>query len=842
MSAKTKQKLSAGIQKIKTVASDVYTDVRLHWKKPAKGNYISYREIGAYSVGGMGVNMIAFFVGYLAFNTSSLLLASTIGIRPLHIQTMMTINTVLNVFFFALRGKLVDNTRTRWGRFRPYIAVMGVPLVALTLIYLFLDFETMSYTEKLIATFAFGIAVAMLQPLLTDTHGELGSCLSPNTAERTKMFTIYSIVFSIAPTVYNFLIPILSDFTGGYTNINTYRYIIAPVGILGLGLTLFASFGCKERVVAARNFVYKAGLLEGCVAVWKNKDWWIRTASGFVGFLEGANGVLLNWIYVYDTQDMVTYSFLVTIMGSASFVAMVLCPFLLSKLGNRKLLLYHNAFNILFVGCMMASYKIPLLFFVFTYINTAINNLSMVYNPVMAAEVKDSIQYKSGLRLDFTLGAAGMIALPITIATGYAIPYVYESMGLAADYNVLYDPAIRNNLFYVLCALSVLGAALNLIPFFFYGLSREKHRVIIAALKYRAAGEDYAAGKLSAEEIKDTVELYNEMKGYFEAPDPDIAALKAKVKEAKAETIPNNLSEEEVKAAKRERAQRIKEAKRQLKQAQTLAEYKKSVKEIFVAELHRYEQPLTMAETQLATQIAAGGADGIFSVNLECDIQVPKEKQAALHKMCRRYERKLRAMCKRAKKAYPNGAEEAAKLFAAAGSEEGISGKSGKEIAQIRRSCKKFARTYRFYLACEKLKSQAEASKHWDKIEQMYPEAYVQAEENRKEEEAKERASHAAHKAEIALAKARKAHKKSGMGEFDPADYGLDENGYALIKTGDELQSLLDREQAVRALAKAKAEHAKKHAGEFDPAEYGLDEHGYPLKKEGEECTKSSRG
>ena len=49
MSAKTKQKLSAGIQKIKTVASDVYTDVRLHWKKPAKGNYISYREIGAYS-------------------------------------------------------------------------------------------------------------------------------------------------------------------------------------------------------------------------------------------------------------------------------------------------------------------------------------------------------------------------------------------------------------------------------------------------------------------------------------------------------------------------------------------------------------------------------------------------------------------------------------------------------------------------------------------------------------------------------------------------------------------------------------------------------------------------
>ena len=834
-----KQRLSAGIQKLKTVVSDVYTDVRLHWKKPAKGNYISYREIGAYSVGGMGVNMIAFFVGYLAFNTSSLLLASTIGIRPLHIQTMMTVNTILNVFFFALRGKLVDNTRTRWGRFRPYIAVMGVPLVTLTLIYLFLDFETMSYTEKLIATFAFGIAVAMLQPLLTDTHGELGSCLSPNTAERTKMFTIYSIVFSIAPTVYNFLIPILSDFTGGYTNINTYRYIIAPVGILGLGLTLFASFGCKERVVTSRNFVYKAGLLEGCVAVWKNKDWWIRTASGFVGFLEGANGVLLNWIYVYDTQDMVTYSFLVTIMGSASFVAMVLCPFLLSKWGNRKLLLYHNALNILFVGCMMASYKIPLLFFVFTYINTAINNLSMVYNPVMAAEVKDSIQYKSGLRLDFTLGAAGMIALPITIATGYAIPYVYESMGLAADYNVLYDPAIRNNLFYVLCALSVLGAALNLIPFFFYRLSREKHRVIIAALKYRAAGEDYAAGKLSAEQIKETVELYNEMKGYAEAPAPDIAALKARVKEARAERIRGDLTDEEKRAAKHERAQKLKDAKKQLNEALKLADYKKSVEEIFVAELHKYEQPLMTAEAELAGQVAAAGADGIFSVVLKSNVEVPAEKQSVLHRMFARYERKLKGMCKKAKKAYPNGAEEAARLFAAAAQEGGISGVSGKEMARIKRSCKKFARTYRFYLACQKFRSQAEASKHWDKIEQMYPEASAQAEENRKAEEVKERAEHAAHKAEIALAKAHKAHKKSGgTGAFDPAAYGLDENGYALVKTGDELQSLSDRERAVRALAKAKSDHAKKHKGEqapFDPAAYGLDELGYPLKKEEEE-------
>ncbi len=86
---------------------------------------------------------------------------------------------------------------------------------------------------------------------------------------------------------------------------------------------------------------------------------------------------------------------------------------------------------------MLGTFKLPILFFVFMYLNTAINSTSMVYGPVHAAEVKDSIQYQSGLRVDFTLGAAGMIAMPITIATGYAIPFVYEAMGLTFNFNVV---------------------------------------------------------------------------------------------------------------------------------------------------------------------------------------------------------------------------------------------------------------------------------------------------------------------------------------------------------------------------------------------------------------------
>lgn len=48
----------------------------------------------------------------------------------------------------------------------------------------------------------------------------------------------------------------------------------------------------------------------------------------------------------------------------------------------------------------------------------------------------------------------------IGLFTGMFYPYIYESRGLKSDYSVLYDDAIRNNLFEVLIFWSAIGAEL----------------------------------------------------------------------------------------------------------------------------------------------------------------------------------------------------------------------------------------------------------------------------------------------------------------------------------------------------------------------------------------------
>lgn len=535
MASTFKQKCRNGISKLKETVSFVWTDITTHWNKPGRGNYVPYKEVLNYSIGGMGQNMVVYLLGYMALGVTNTLFASTIGIRPMHLQTMLTVQTIANIFFQIIRGKLVDNTNTRWGRFRPYMAIMGAPLVVLSAVFIFLPFETMDYNTKYMMVFIFAIAISAGQPLFQTNYTNLGSVLSPSSRERANIITISSLIYSFAPSVYQLFVPIFSEFTGGFTNINTYKFIVVPIGIAGVFLSLFAFFGCKERIVSSKHFVQKVSVWDGCVAVWKNKYWWLRTVSTWFTFLESAYLVLFGWIYIYGTQDMVTYGILTTVLGTASGLSMFATPFILKALGNKGTLLFHNGFNIMFIACMLATYEVPLLYFLFLYINTFINQLQLVYNPVLNAEVKDSIQLKSGKRVDFMLEVAALIGTPITIASGYFLPFIYEGFGLTVNYDVLYDPTVRNSLFYMLCALSIAGAALNLAPFLLYNLTREKHAQIITALKIRAINEDYRTGDVTAHQAKDAIESYNYSMERKNAVMPDIKEKKAQKNAAKAE-------------------------------------------------------------------------------------------------------------------------------------------------------------------------------------------------------------------------------------------------------------------------------------------------------------------
>lgn len=631
---------------LKNTVVGVVKEVTGHWNKPARGNFVSYKEVVSLGVGGMGQQCVMTLLGVLSLTAGNTLLGATLGIRPTHLQTMAVIQTILNFAFFLIRGWIVDNTRTRWGRFRPYIAVMGFPLVILTTIFVWLPFESMTYNNKLIATFCFAIACSMVSPLFTDTYSEMQTVITPNSQERTRVIAINALIYSAAPTITGFLIPFLSQFMGGLTDIRTYRYIYVAIAVVGVSLNLVTAFGCKERVVSSKTYTQKVNVFRGCAEIYRNKYWWLRTASGWIGFLEGASGVIFSWIYIYGTQNMTTYSLLTTILGSSAGIGMAIAPWVLTKLGNRKMLVYHNALNILFVGLMTFAFKTPIILFVLIYANSLINSFANVYNQSMHSEVKDYQQYLSGRRMDFMFGAAGLIGTPVTMLTGYVIPYVYEYFGLTTNYDILYDPFVRNSLFYVLCILSVIGAVLNLVPFFFYDLSREKHGNIVNVLRYRALFEDFEIEYYDAHKIRDAVDGIRKTFDFVNAPAPDFAALKADLSAAK------EISD------KKARKEAVKAARKAIKDAKQLLVEKDAAK-IFIDEYEKYNRPENAHMVRMAEELAAVDKHALVNLNPAAFMEKAKanpnkkERKAEIRRA-----KKIAAMVALLKANYPNGVNE----------------------------------------------------------------------------------------------------------------------------------------------------------------------------------------
>lgn len=591
--------------------TDGVTVYRSQWSQPGKGNLVPYKEIVNLGLGGMGQQFSIFLTGMLTMGIGNTLVANTLGIRPMHIQYIAIAQTIIGMLFSVIRGKLVDNTRTKYGRFRPYIAVMGFPLVLMTALFIFLPLESMDYSRKLTLVFLFSTTLAVASPLFTETYNELQTVITPNSEERAKIYSVNSLIYSFAPTITGFLWPFLANYTGGFNNIATYRYISVPVGLIGVGMNLFTAVGCKERMVVPKNYTPKIKVWQGVSEIYRNKYWWLRTVSGWIGFLESANTVLLTWLFMYSIQDTRPMAFLNTVLGTASTIAMVSTASLLKRFDNRGVLILHNALNIIFVTLMLFCFEQPYILAIFVYLNSVVNALPLVYNGTMHSEVKDYQQYISGKRMDFTFGIAGLIGTPVTLLSGMVLPAVYERCGLTTNYDVLYDPLIRHNLMYVLCLLSILGAVLNLIPFFFYDLSREKHRNYIRVLRYRALFDDYAADALMPETVVYTVDAVREAFSVAQSPMPDIPACKLAVKQA---------------AGRSEK----KQTKTALREAKRLAEQKEHVS-IFMEEYHKFDNPAMQKRLEQARMLDELGLERLHTIDrsiLEEALALPNKSDA----------------------------------------------------------------------------------------------------------------------------------------------------------------------------------------------------------------------
>lgn len=544
-----------GKSNLKEKVSTTWNNVVLHWKTPALGKYVSYKEIIAYGVGGMGVQFVMFFCSLIALSATSFLVGNTIGIKPMHLQYMAVASTIIGFGITIGRSYIIDSARFKSGKFRPWLAITGIPSVIIAVVFVWLPYETMSYMQKVIAVFLCYNLLQCFYPFFQQAYTDLANVISPNSHERTDIVSVSSIIYSMAPSLTGLFVPMLSTLTGGLNSITTYRIIHPLVAVVGLLLSYVAYAGTRERIIVAESHVTQFKFSDAFRAVAKNKYFWITSLAGWLGFLEGAVGVIIGWTFIYAYPDrMGLYGVATTLIGNAALWAMLICPIAIRVLGKRNLLIWCNVTNVVLIGLLYPLYNnIPALIILY-YLNGFINSFSIVYNPGINADMRDYQQYFTGERIDGMFGAVGIIGSFIGMFTGMVLPTIYQMLGLEDNYDVLEVASFREDMFDVLIIAAVIGAALNFVPYLFYDLTETKQRGIVKVLKIRAMFEDYGNGILRDESIVEAIDIIDEANLLYK--DRTLMTTKDDIK--KAERLPARTPEE--KEFKKNEIKRLKAA------------------------------------------------------------------------------------------------------------------------------------------------------------------------------------------------------------------------------------------------------------------------------------------
>ena len=509
-------------------------DFRRYWKVPPKGRYMSFKEIASLSFGGMGIKFIVYCISQMIIAVGNTLIGNTIGIDPKALYVIYIISVLSGFPLTALRARMIDNTRSMKGKYRPYIISMGIPTVLLGILFIWMPYENMSLFTKCAVVLAFNIGFQFFYNFYIDAGDSLINVLSPNSIERSDVLSIKSIIENFSPSVASIFLPIVARLITGQDtlyNLRIYRVLFPPMLIVGFMISLLVYVNTEEKIVQAKTHVIQVKFTDAFRAIARNKYFWIISLAGWLGFLEGSFNSILGWMYNYQHAcTAAQYSVIVAIAGNASFWNNVVAPFVIRKYGKKKILVFTNVLNVFFIALMLpivrmtgSAYIIWLLLGC-TFVNQFITSLGHLLNPSVNADIRDYQQYITGERIDGMFAAVGLIGNVITLATGFVLPALYENSGLNRDvaislgydgsnvYDVLYNQEYFIKISSVLVIASVVGAILNAIPFFFYDLTETKQKAMVRVLKIRALFEDYGNDVLSDEALIEAVEIINEAK------------------------------------------------------------------------------------------------------------------------------------------------------------------------------------------------------------------------------------------------------------------------------------------------------------------------------------------
>lgn len=609
---------------VKQKVGSLIDNVRYYWNDPPKGKYMNFKEIAAYAVGGIGSYFIISMGMALLVSTTNMIVGGAIGIAPMDMYVLYLISTLANIPLTAIRANKVDNTRGKGGKYRPYLISMGIPSAIIAIVYVWFPYNALysiftqpmlgkdgGYIAKCVVVLLLNLGLQYYFNFFNDAYTNLIHVLSPNTQERTDVLAIKSVVYSLAPSIMNIVLPIIAQVAANNNlyDIKVYRISYPIFAIIGMLLTVVVYANTKEKIVQAKTHTIQISFIDSFKAVAKNKYFWIIALAGWIGFLESAYGNILTWSFNYGhTCNGAQFAVIQTLIGNASLWGMLLAPVCIRKWGKKNVLVAVNLGNVVCILAMIIDMRNIWWLFICVYFNWLVGAFEQITTPAIQADIRDYQQYRTGERIDGMFATVLTIGNLVTLLTSSVLPMVYEKYGVyegngyASSFDILDvntgDPNLLYKLMTVLIIMAAAGAFLNTVPYFFYDFNEKKQKSVIRVLKVRSLFEDYGNNALDNHKIVEAIDLVEKSR-----------KMAAETPKTVTKEMYKNISDKKQRKA----------AKKEYKEALNFNE-EIEISKFVCAELDKFKSENYIYQVKVYSEILENGLAGIVNAN-EADLR-----------------------------------------------------------------------------------------------------------------------------------------------------------------------------------------------------------------------------
>ena len=275
------------------------------------------------------------------------------------VTTIILVLRIAELFIDPFIGNTIDKTKTRWGKFKPWVLV-GAFVAAISLAILFTDMGGLTVSNPMLYLVLFALIYLIMDVFYSAKDVAIWSmipALSFDSHER-EITATYARIGSVfgAQMITAIVMPVVLYFSlnengGAGDGTGWFAFAVIGGGIATLGAVILG-LGTKEETSALRENKTETSFKDVFSILLKN-DQLLWVAIAYLVFVLGQN-VINNfnlYYFIYVLGDAKQFSFLGVINVIIGLLAVALFPTLTMKFSRRRL--FFGSVSVMLVGIIL---------------------------------------------------------------------------------------------------------------------------------------------------------------------------------------------------------------------------------------------------------------------------------------------------------------------------------------------------------------------------------------------------------------------------------------------------------------------------------------------------------